>query len=273
MAVSNGGHQSRVKPALNPANPYSQQAISAGSTRRALLFLVLIFSASALSMLYLYNSFPQLTEEEQQDLKLPRNMDDAKRLGRLLSIYRDQYYLHVLLGVFVTYIFLQTFAIPGSIFLSILTGFLFPFWLSLLLVCFCSAVGASLCYMLSLMAGKPLLLRFCPQRAQHWADKVSEHRDNLLNYIIFLRITPFLPNWFINIASPVLGVPLMPFFVGTFFGVAPPSFVAVQAGTTLYQLTKSSDAVSWTALFWLLVFAIISLVPVLFKRRLKQRFD
>ena len=39
-----------------------------------------------------------------------------------------------------------------------------------------------------------------------------------MNYIIFLRITPFLPNWFINIASPIIGVRIFPFFVGTFIG-------------------------------------------------------
>ncbi len=79
-------------------------------------------------------------------------------------------------------------------------------------------------------------------------------RGNLLSYILFLRITPFLPNWFINIVSPVigkpdttvltvyrkicfkitsflrlsLGVPLLPFWFGSFFGVAPPSFVFIQ---------------------------------------------
>ena len=48
--------------------------------------------------------------------------------------------------------------------------------------------------------------------------QVANQRDNLLNYIIFLRITPFLPNWFINITSPVIEVPLTPFFIGTFIG-------------------------------------------------------
>jgi len=48
--------------------------------------------------------------------------------------------------------------------------------------------------------------------------QVENHSEHLLNYIIFLRITPFLPNWFINIASPVINVPLTPFFVGTFLG-------------------------------------------------------
>ena len=46
--------------------------------------------------------------------------------------------------------------------------------------------------------------------------------------IFILRITPFLPNWFINIVSPVIDVALKPFWLGTFIGVAPPSFVAIQ---------------------------------------------
>lgn len=50
--------------------------------------------------------------------------------------------------------------------------------------------------------------------------QVDKHRDHLINYIIFLRITPFLPNWFINITSPIINVPLGVFFLGTFLGKA-----------------------------------------------------
>ncbi len=53
--------------------------------------------------------------------------------------------------------------------------------------------------------------------------------SNSAIFLCFLfRITPFLPNWFINITSPVLGVSLWPFYVGTFVGVAPPSLIASQ---------------------------------------------
>lgn len=212
---------------------------------------------------------------------------------------------------------LQTFAIPGSIFLSILSGYLFPFYLALTLVCFCSATGATLCYLLSYLVGTKLVNRFAKERAQAWAKKVNtasphlyaiwlkqffnyqhqvnEHRNNLLNYIIFLRITPFLPNWFINITSPVIGVPMGPFFFGTFLGncisfveetiehlmnflfsnqgVAPPSFVAIQAGTTLNQLTSSSDTVSLNSILILAAFAVTSMLPVVFKQRLQKKFS
>lgn len=86
-------------------------------------------------------------------------------------------------------------------------------------------------------------------------------------------MTPLLPNWFINLASPVIGVPIVPFAVGTFFGVAPPSFVAIQAGQTLNKLTSSSDAWSWTSIIILCIFAFVSLIPVLFKRNLRDKFD
>lgn len=114
---------------------------------------------------------------------------------------------------------LQTFAIPGSIFLSILSGFLFPFYFALVLVCCCSAIGASLCFFLSNLLGKKLVRKFFPERAAEWSKAVAKHKDNLLNYIVFLRVTPFLPNWFINMSAPVIGVPLVPFALGTFIGM------------------------------------------------------
>lgn len=44
--------------------------------------------------------------------------------------------------------------------------------------------------------------------------QVDRRRGELLGYIVFLRITPILPNIFINIASPVVNVPIGPFALG-----------------------------------------------------------
>ncbi len=44
--------------------------------------------------------------------------------------------------------------------------------------------------------------------------QVEKRNGDLLNYIIFLRVTPLLPNIFINIASPVVNVPIFPFALG-----------------------------------------------------------
>ncbi|KAK4296622.1 hypothetical protein Pmani_030897 [Petrolisthes manimaculis] len=243
------------------------------STHQALIILATIFLVSSASLTFVYRNFPELEEDEYQYLKLPTDIDDAKNLGRVLSHYKDRYYPEVLLAVFVTYIFLQTFAVPGSIFLSILSGFLFRWEVALTLICFCSATGASFCYLLSYLVGRPIVLKYLPDRTRAWQQKVEKQGGNLLFYIIFLRITPFLPNWFINITSPVINVPLWPFWLGTFLGVAPPSVLAVQAGTTLYQLTSSRDAFSFTSVVLLGLAALLSLVPIILKNRLREKFD
>uniref|UniRef100_A0A8C4XUT1 Transmembrane protein 41B n=1 Tax=Falco tinnunculus TaxID=100819 RepID=A0A8C4XUT1_FALTI len=273
-----------------------------GSARTSLLILVSIFLSAAFLMFLVYKNFPQLsdsvcnspitksdTEEERtlncaaqgctrlrgerECIKVPRDMDDAKALGKVLSKYKDTFYVQVLVAYFATYVFLQTFAIPGSIFLSILSGFLYPFPLALFLVCLCSGLGASFCYMLSYLVGRPVVYRYLTEKAVKWSEQVERHREHLINYIIFLRITPFLPNWFINITSPVINVPLKVFFIGTFLGVAPPSFVAIKAGTTLYQLTTAGEAVSWNSVFVLMILAILSILPAVFQKKLKQKFE
>ncbi len=44
--------------------------------------------------------------------------------------------------------------------------------------------------------------------------EVAHQRGALLNYMLFLRMTPLLPNVFINVASPIVGVPLHIFALG-----------------------------------------------------------
>ncbi|XP_051553363.1 transmembrane protein 41B-like isoform X1 [Myxocyprinus asiaticus] len=249
------------------------QSPGGASARMSVLIFVSIFACSACVMYLLFKYFPELSEDEREKIKIPKDMDDAKALGTVLSKYKDTYYTQVLLAYFSTYIFLQTFAIPGSIFLSILSGYLYPFPLALFLVCLCSGLGASFCYMLSYLVGRPIVYKYLTERVQKWSQQVDKHREHLINYIIFLRITPFLPNWFINITSPVINVPLGVFFLGTFLGVAPPSFVAINAGTTLYKLTTAGEAVSWNSLLVLGVLAVVSILPVCFQKKLQQKLD
>ncbi|KAK2569148.1 Transmembrane protein 41B [Acropora cervicornis] len=165
-------------------------------------------------------------------------MEDAKGLGRALSNYTDEYFLQVLLGFVVIYI----------------------------LYLLCSSVGASFCYLLFYLVGRKLVQHYMP-------DRVNHHKDNLLSYIIFLRITPFLPNWFINICSPVIGVPLSYFFIGTFVGVAPPSFGFISAGVELYVLTTTGDVMSVKSVMIVVVCALLSLLPVIFKRQLRAKIE
>ncbi len=74
------------------------------STRTAFGILVIIFLFSILSLACVYSMFPEVEESEKQFIKLPRDIEDAKSLGIVLSRYKEKYYAEVLGGVFITYI-------------------------------------------------------------------------------------------------------------------------------------------------------------------------
>lgn len=239
----------------------------------ALVLIFLIFTSAFIALSFVYMKFPKLNAEDAGKVKLPKSIEDAKELGKLLSNYTDEYFMEVFIAFTLTYIFLQSFAIPGSIFLSILSGFLFPFPLALFLVCFCSSTGASFCYLISSIVGQKIVNKYFAKRVRQWKSQVQRHEKDLLSYITFLRITPFLPNWFINITSPVLHVPLFPFFIGTFIGVAPPSFGFISAGVELYELTTTGDAFSFKSILIVIGAAVISLLPVLFRRSIQKKIQ
>ncbi|CAF3188416.1 unnamed protein product [Rotaria socialis] len=234
------------------------------------LILIFIFSISSLTTLYIL--FPKIDDTEKAALKIPTTIEDAKSLGNILYKYSKHHRYIIMIAFFLTYIFLQTFAIPGSIFLSILAGFLYPFPLALFLVCLCSSLGASFCYLLSQLFGRHILLKCFHDKITLWQKTVQANAGSLLWFIIFLRITPILPNWFINVCSPILDVPLGLFFAGTFAGVALPSILFIQAGKTLHQLSSPSDVFSWRSIFMLGFFAILSLVPIRFKDKIQSLF-
>ena len=79
--------------------------------------LVAIFAVAVAVVIAVYLSAPNLdgfvrrcslrhkfSDEKQFVRTLPRTLDDAKALGRVLNRYKDKYYCTVLLGVVVTYI-------------------------------------------------------------------------------------------------------------------------------------------------------------------------
>ena len=75
------------------------------------------------------------------------------------------------------------------------------------------------------------LNRMFPQLVLHLNKKVQNHKENLMYYMLFLRITPLVPNWFINLSSSIVGVPFKHFFFATLFGIihTEPNFYRLDA--------------------------------------------
>nr|CAG8459019.1 4326_t:CDS:10 [Entrophospora candida] len=154
-----------------------------------------------------------------------------------------------------------------SVMLSVLGGSLWGSWKALVIVCFCSATGATICYLLSYYFGKNITEKYWKERMINWNQQLNEHRDNLFSYILFLRVTPFLPNWFINIASPHLKVDVGKFYWATFLGVAPLSFIHVQAGETIHEMSEAENFTFLTIqnITTIILISVTALIPIVLK--------
>lgn len=120
----------------------------------------------------------------------------------------------VAVGILMLYVIMQTFAIPGTIGLSLLSGALYGSSRGFALIAAVSTLGSTCCYAMSALFGRPLARAIWKQRLDDFSAEVAARSHDLLSYIIFLRVTPILPNVFINVASPIVGVPLREFFLG-----------------------------------------------------------
>ncbi|CAG8520198.1 6355_t:CDS:2 [Ambispora gerdemannii] len=248
--------------------------VSRWKTVKAIAQLVVLFCV-ALGFVYISVQLllPPIEPGKRELLKLPRNVEELRDLKELLSFYMDNFYPRVLAVFVIIYIFLQTFSIPGSMWLSILGGALFGLPVALPVVCACCTIGSTHSYLLSQKFGKAFMKERYADKLDQLASHIQTHSSNLLNYIVVLRLSPFPPNWFANLAAPHVGIPLKTFILGTFFGVAGPSVIHVQAGETINTMANSSNFHIFTVenVSALVLIGLAVLIPVFLRRRIEQK--
>ncbi|POY76189.1 hypothetical protein BMF94_0709 [Rhodotorula taiwanensis] len=215
-------------------------------------------------------ALPPIDPEHKDKVKLPKSFDDLKELNEVLQVYSERNYYRVMGCWVAVYLFLQAFSVPGSMYLSILGGALWGVLIALPLVCFSVATGALLCYFLSAALGPAVLSHseVWQRRIDRWAERIKEHDQNLISYLIVLRIAPLPPHWVVNIAAYHVGISPWKFWLSTFLGIAGVSYIHTTIGTTLDQMTSSADfhLISWQNGLGLGGIIVAVLIPVALRR-------
>ncbi|GJN26574.1 hypothetical protein PR202_gb14515 [Eleusine coracana subsp. coracana] len=196
-----------------------------------------VATAFATGLVGVYLSMP---DSDYSFLKLPRNLEELQILTGHLENYTSDYTLQVLVGYCAVYIFMQTFMIPGTIFMSLLAGALFGQLRGVALVVFAASAGASSCYFLSKMIGKPLVFTL-------WPDKLS----------FFQKQGKFLALDMIPVVLYCAFLVLISNFVCFSF----PSYI--QAGIALGELTSLSDLYDTQSIALLFLIGVVSVTPAL----------
>lgn len=203
-------------------------------------------------------------------LRFPSDLDELRAAADLLRAYLSQAPAYVALLFSSAYLFKQTFAVPGSVFLNVLAGAVFGLTQGFVLCCVLTAAGAGLCYALSALCGQALAQRFFPARLEAFKAKLEENRHRLAYFLLFARLFPMSPNWALNMSCGVLGVSPPVFVLTALVGLMPYNFMCVQAGAVLTRLSSLSDVMTWSTALQLSAVACVALLPGLTVKRDKQ---
>ena len=77
-----------------------------------------------------------------------------------------------------------------------------------------------MCYFISAALGPAVLLHseVWRKRVDAWSERVQSHQENLISYLIVIRIAPLPPHWMVNVVAPHLGISMWHFWISTFLG-------------------------------------------------------
>lgn len=227
-------------------------------------------------------------------LRIPKSFSQLQDLNGLLKKYRDIYPYRIVVCYVITYLLfvlcpsshealllmtfdvysLQAFSLPGSMYLSILGGAVWGVTRALPLTCCCVATGATLCYLISAALG-PALLTIPKWKAvlDKWADKIQANKENMISFLIVLRIAPLPPHWVVNVLCPHVGIGIVPFWISTALGILGVTVIHTTIGGGLDDMTSSDDfhLISWRNFFTLAAIAVGVLIPVGLRYWFRQR--
>ncbi|XP_012495446.1 PREDICTED: LOW QUALITY PROTEIN: transmembrane protein 41A [Propithecus coquereli] len=228
---------------------------------RPLLGLLLVFAGCTFALYLLSTRLPRgrrlgSTEETGgRSLWFPSDLAELRELSEVLREYRKEHQAYVFLLFCSAYLYKQGFAIPGSSFLvSVLPSFQPCF-----LICSSQHGTPRISYCIEVIATKSKETR------------VEENRNSLFFFLLFLRLFPMTPNWFLNLSAPILNIPIVQFFFSVLIGLIPYNFICVQTGSILSTLTSLDALFSWETVLKLLAIALVALVPGTLIKKFSQK--
>ncbi|CAB4490419.1 unnamed protein product [Rhizophagus irregularis] len=129
---------------------------------------------------------------------------------------------------------------------------------------------ASGAYLISKFIGQPIMNQFLSNKLNYLRKQVNENRDGLFYYLLFIRMFPLSPWWFLNIASPLLYIPFGIFFTTMFFGSISYNLACAQAGDILSELSSTTDIWQPMLIFKMFLVSLLSLLPPLYTKKFKS---
>lgn len=106
-------------------------------------------------------------------------------------------------------------------------------------------------------------------------EQDEEEGTSLFMQLLLIRLFPLTPYWFINLASPLVGVPVIPFMTSMFLGCMPYNYICAQAGAILGEIHELRDIYQqpWILFQIVMVLVLSAAAFWLSKRSKKQQME
>lgn len=143
----------------------------------------------------------------------------------------------IFIGIYTIY---ASLALPGILLLTILGGFLFPLPLSTFYVICSATMGGSILFLSTRRASE----NFLSKKVELFSKIEKGFQRNAAGYMLFLRLVPLFPSWFVTVSSALFGVRLTTFIWTTFIGITPCAFLLTSMGAGIMMMLESKNP--WT---------------------------
>lgn len=191
-----------------------------------------------------------------------RDLDSIRSLIASFSSYADSNPTLTKIIFFATYVFVATFAIPITIFVTLLGGALFGVVEGTLLNWLACSIGATFSFLFARYAIGDYLIRRLSDRLNIAKSRWAE--DGLF-YLFTLRLIPGFPFIVANFLMALLPVRTIPYFLVTLAGTLPLTIVYTNAGYRLSEIRSLSGILQPPLIISLIA---VGLTPLVLKKLL-----
>jgi uncharacterized membrane protein YdjX (TVP38/TMEM64 family) len=144
------------------------------------------------------------------------------------------------LGLYMAiYVLVVALSVPGAVFLTLFSGFLFGWFIGGLATVVAATAGAVIVFLIASTSVGDVLVRRAGARLRRLADGF---REDAFIYLLFLRLVPAFPFWLVNLGPAVFGVSLKTFTLATAIGIVPGTFAFAFVGAGLDSAIAAQKA-------------------------------
>ena len=147
-----------------------------------------------------------------------------------------EHFTFSLLSYIVIYLLAVILMFPTAVVLTLTGGFLFGWAIGAALAFVAATTGATISFLLARTTLGEVVSRQASRRL--WKLRAGFQKD-AFNYLLFLRLVPAFPFWFMNLAPALLGMKLRDFVLATALGILPGTLAFSFIGSGLDHVLRA----------------------------------